>query len=168
MKRKGDLVVGLSRTPTENEVRFVNLPPAVRRLQAQLTWEAGTEGAFVAALETEITSYFVTPEQSVFCNGLDGKTKVEDAIKVFETPDHALAELWRWSGQPDGEFLMIYRLDPTERGDLSASEVLRIAVSPASRLVGPVVYQDESIDFNVEQWARQRIERSRSHTKGAG
>lgn len=159
---QGNLIVRDHLEPPENGAVFIGLPPMARCLQSSLTWNEATEGCYAAALQNDVTSYFLTPKRSIFCNGLDGERTVEATIQVFPAPDAALAEIWRWARERDARALVIYQLKANGRDELCATPVLRLAVTPAKSSVGPILYQDKTLDLDVDAWARRYLAEARA------
>lgn len=117
-------------------------------------WRGLPTAKFVAGVDLGTTEYFVTPNNEIWINGLDGKASVKETVAVFDTVEQALRELWRWRNT-DGACAMIVgqlHLDH-KRPRLTITEIVAITVKPGSRIIGPVAYQDPSLDMDVQQWA---------------
>lgn len=123
------------------------------QLQSDISWNPADHGAFVAAVGTDVCPWFLTPSGYVWINGIDGETALRDTVSVFETSESALTAVWRWrSSSNDYQYKSIYQLFPDGEA-LCANEVLRLGWKPKPGTIGSVLFQAESISFDVYAWA---------------
>lgn len=124
-----------------------------RRLQSGLDLEkSALLGKYVVAVGFEASTYFLCPDKSVWCNGLDGQTTLSKTLAVFDSLEEALKEIvWRWGSHPETLYAAAFRLDELN-DDVCAKEVIRLDVSVAERAFGPILYVEDGERMNLPDW----------------
>lgn len=72
--------------PTDTKFSY---PPCVGIIQPIIRYRKQDIGKYVISI-VNYTEFFLTPDSSVWCNGLDGKTNLSDCIALFNNEVAAL------------------------------------------------------------------------------
>lgn len=156
MKHQGTLYASLAEIDNDRIMQSDGLS-VLRRLQKSLDWQTSDIGKYVCAVSTETTNYFLTPDKSVWCNGLDDQKNLCEAVQVFSSEQDAIAKLCELGHLNDPEYisLSVYRLTQMDC-DVVAKESLRVAFSYGKGL-GPVLYKEQSLSFNPVQCIQEAL-----------